>query len=101
MYICKLMPEKVLLQFSNLGNVEQSWILYISDAGCGNLRNTSSEGCITFLINSSNKYAPISWKSRKIQCIVKSTLAAETLALDKALEECYLTRLILLEVYNK
>ena len=95
------MSEKVLLQFPNLGNIEQSCILYFSDAGCGNLRNISSEGCVIFLINSSNKYAPISWKSGKIQCIVNSALAAETLALDKGLEECYMIRLILLEIYNK
>ena len=36
-----------------------------------------------------------------IQHVVKSTLAAEILALEEALEECCMIRLILLEIYNK
>ena len=96
-YIRKLKSEKVSLQFPNLGNIEQCSILCFSDAAFANLRNVSSQGgFIIFLINNNNRYAPISWKSRKIQCVVKSTLAAETLAL----EEYYMIRLILLEIYN-
>ena len=53
------------------------------------------------IFNSSYKYDSISWKSRTIQHVVKNTLAAETLALEEALEECYMIRLILLEIYNK
>ena len=99
-YIHKLKSKKVLLQFPNLGNIEQCSILCFSDATFANLRNALSQGrFIIFLINNSNRYAPISWKSRKIQRVVKSTLAAETLALEEALDECYMFRLILLEIY--
>ena len=47
------------------------------------------------------KFAPISWKSKKIQRVVKSTLAAETLALVEASEVCFMIRVILLEKYKK
>ena len=40
-------------------------------------------------------------KTRKIQCVVKSTQTAETLALEEALQECYMIRLILLEMFKK
>ena len=38
---------------------------------------------------------------KKIQRVVKSTIAAETLALQEALETCYMIRTILLELYKK
>ena len=91
-----------MLQFPNLGNIEQCSILCFSDAVFANLRNASSQGgFIIFLISNSNRYAPISWKSRKIQRVVKSTLATETLAFEEGLEECYMIRLILLEIFYK
>ena len=99
-YIRKLKSKKALLQFPNLGNIEQCSILCFSDATFANLRNALSQGgFIIFLINNSNRYAPISWKSRKIQHVVKTILAAETLALEEASERCYMFRLILLEIY--
>ena len=45
-----------------------------------------------FLYKSDKNYVPISWKSRETQQVVRSTLAAETLAMEEALEECYLIR---------
>ena len=54
-----------------------------------------------FLYKDEEKFAPISWKSKKIQRVVKSTLAAETLALVKALETCFMIRAILPEIYKK
>ena len=99
-YIRKLKSQEVSLQFPNLGKIEQCSILCFSDATFTNLRNALSQGrFIIFLINNSNRYASISWKSRKIQHVIKSTLAAETLVLEEALEECYMFRLILLEIY--
>ena len=40
-------------------------------------------------------------KVKKNSACCKNTLAAKTLALGEALEECYMIRLILLEIYNK
>ena len=54
-----------------------------------------------FLYKDEEKVAPISWKSKKIQRVVKRTLAAETLALVEALEAYFMIRTILLEIYKK
>ena len=47
------------------------------------------------------KFALTSSKSKKIQRVVKSTLAVETLALVETLEVCFMIRTILLEIYKK
>lgn len=52
-------------------------------------------------MNNNHKYATIPWKHRKIERVVKSTLAAKNLALEEAIEECYLIRLVLLEIFKK
>ena len=78
---------------TDLGNIELCSIICFRDAAFANLKNGSSQGgFIIFLCKSDKNYAPISWKSRKIQRVVRSTLAAETLAMEEALEECYLIR---------
>ena len=85
--------EEVVLQYPNLGNIELCSIICFSDAAFANLKNGSSqEGLIIFLYKSDKNYATISWKSRKIQQVVRSTLAAETFAMEEALEQCYTIR---------
>ena len=75
---------------TDLGNIELCSIICFRDAAFAILKNGSSqEG---FLYKSEKNYVPISWKSRKTQQVVRSTLAAETLAMEEALEECYLIR---------
>ena len=54
-----------------------------------------------FCTKTKKKFVPISWKSKKIQRVVKSTLAAETLALVEALETCFMIRAIMLEYTKK
>ena len=44
---------------------------------------------------------PIAWKSRKLKRVVKSTLSAETLALEQAPESCFMIWSLLCEVSNK
>ena len=77
-------------------------IICFSDAAFANLKNGSSQGgFIIFLYKSDKNYAPILWNSRKIQRIVRSTLAAETLAMEEALEKCHIVRSMLLEICNR
>ena len=100
--IRRLKAEQIALQFPNLGSIEECIIVYYSDALFANLRNASSQGgYIMFLYKDEKKFAPISWKSKRIQRVVKSTLAAATLALVEALEVCFMIRVILLEIYKK
>ena len=99
--IRRLKAGQVSLQFPNLGNIEECMIACYSDATFANLRNASSQGGYMFLFKYEKKFGPISWKSKKIQRVVKSTLAAQTLALVEALEACFMISAILLEIYKK
>ena len=66
-----------------------------SDASFANLSDCGSQGeLIVFLADSKGNRCPVMWKSRRIRRIIKSTLAAETMALLEAAESgCYIGRL--------
>ena len=71
-----------------------------SDAAFANLENGGSQGAfIIFLYE--NKYAPIAWTSRKLKQVAKSTLPAETLALEESLETCFMVKSLLVELISK
>ena len=71
-----------------------------SDAAFANLKNGGSQGAfIIFLYE--NKYAPITWTSRKLKRVVKSTLSAEKLALEESLETCFMVKSLLVELISK
>ena len=71
-----------------------------SDAAFANLKNGGSQGAfIIFLYE--NKYAPIAWTSRKLKQVAKSTLPAETLALEESLETCFMVKSLLVELISK
>ena len=74
----------------------QCKLVVYSGASYNNLENGSSQGgfCI-FLKNSYGNLSLIMWQSKKIHRMVKSTMAAETLALvDAAEASCWLSNLI-------
>ena len=53
-----------------------------SDSSFGNLPDGSSQGCYTILLaDDKGHFSPLTWQSKKIRRIVRSTIAAETLAL--------------------
>ena len=60
----------------------------------------SQGGHIILLIGKNGNYSPISWQSKKIHPVIKSTLAAETLALQEGAENCYILRSIIDEIYQ-
>ena len=77
-------------------NLSQCKLVVYSDASYNNLENGGSQGgfCI-FLRDSYGNLSLIMWQSKKICCMVKSTMAAETLALVDAGEaSCWLSNLI-------
>ena len=82
--------------------VEECSIICFACVAFANLKKSFSQGgYIIFLCKDQKKYAPISWKPKKIQRVVKSTVRAETWALQKAIETCYMIRAISLELYNR
>ena len=61
-----------------------------SDASFANLNDCGSQGgFIIFIVDEHGKRCPIMWKSRKIGRVVRSTLAAETMALIEVAESAY------------
>ena len=85
MALKKLLSDEVVLNFKNLGNAKKARICAYSDASHANLKGGSSQGgYIIFLHGENSHVAPISWRSRKINRAVRSTLAAKTLAHTEA-----------------
>ena len=62
--------------------------------------DASQGGQIIFLVGKNGNYSPISWQSKKIWHVIKSILAAETLALQEGAEICYILRSIIDEIYQ-
>ena len=100
-HIQKLKSTEVVLQFPSLGNLESLYITCFSDASLANLKSGASQEGFAIFLCGNEKYLPIAWKSRKLKRVVKSTLSAETLALEEALESFFTIRGLLSEVSNK
>ena len=81
---------RLIIAFPNLGNLTDLRLVVFAGASYANLPNgASQEGFIIFLANQTQSSCPISWASRKVKHIVKSTLAAETLAMVDAADTAY------------
>ena len=52
-----------------------------------------------FIVGSNGKYMPLTWQSRKLKRVVKSTVTAETLALQEVIV-VFMIKCILLEILN-
>ena len=79
--IKKLKSDSLLLKFQSI-NVENVNILVYSDSLFGNLPDGSSQGGYTILFtDDKGPFSPLTWQSKEIRRIVRSTIAAETLAL--------------------
>ena len=98
--IRKAKSNTVGLRFRDLGNVKRAELTSLSDASLGNLKDASQGGHIIFLVGKNGNYSPNSWQSKKIWHVVKSTLAAETLALQEGAENCYILRSIIDGIYQ-
>ena len=60
-----------------------------SDASYNNLRNGGSQGGhLIFLVDRYNNSCPLEWKSNRLKRVVRSALAAETLACADCMEAC-------------
>ena len=101
-YIRKAKSESSGITIVNLENIALCSIICFSDASFANLKGSSSQGgYIIFLYRNEKSFSPIAWKSCKLKRVVKSTLAAETLALEQALETCFMMKSFLCELLNK
>ena len=86
----KLQSENVMIKFKSLGNIKTCSITAYSDATLGNLPGCSSQGGFTIFLHGENgNVIPMSWRSRKIRRVVRSNLAAETIAFIEAAEQSF------------
>ncbi|CAG2226054.1 unnamed protein product [Mytilus edulis] len=71
------------IKYPNLESLKNIELILYTDASYANLsdRVSSAGGYVIFLRGQNGKNCPISWSSKKIRRVVKSTLAAEALSL--------------------
>ena len=97
--IKKAKREKSQIYIPDLGNTELLQIIAYSDASFANLSNGGSQGGYVIFLQGVNKqYMPIVWQSKRIKRIVKSTLAAETLAMVDLAEACIYYRKLIIDL---
>ena len=89
--------------FPKLNDLSNCKLVVFSDASHANLPNgvSSAGGFIVFLADSKRNVCPLYWESRKIRRVVKSTLAAETLAAADAIDNAYYLGEILSQILFK
>ena len=97
----KMQAKQVSINYQRIGTITETKFVGFADATFGNLKGNESQGSlIMFLVGKNGKFSPLTWKSKKVRCIVKSTLEAETLSLDDCSEVCFFLRTILCEMLN-
>ena len=99
--VSKVKKRNVGLNISRLTDISQLTIECYCDASFANLGNGGSQGSyVIFLRDESCKRNICSWQSRKVRRVVKSTLAAETLALLDGAEASILLAAMISELLN-
>lgn len=88
------------MKFPDLGDLKKVELVALSDASHANLPDgfSSAGGFIVFLIGENGNSCPLAWEAKKIRRVVKSTLAAETLAASDAVDTCYYLGSMLSEI---
>ena len=88
--------EKVELYFPRLQKIHEATLECFTDASLRNLPNERSQaGFIILLRDEKGRSCPLFWESKKIERVVNSTLAAETMALiTGAQTSVFLTKIL-------
>ena len=99
--ILRVTTDNMRLYYPKMQSLRSCTLECFSDASFANLPDCKSQGgFVIFLKDANSVRCPIFWKSRKIRRVVKSTLAAETLALVDCAEAAIYIRKILKELCN-
>ena len=82
------------MTFTRLNKAAELKTVVFTDASLGNIKNwTGSTGTyIVWLMDNTGQCCPIAWNAHKIKCVVRSSLAAETLSLEEGLEASFYYR---------
>ena len=94
--IARVKNDPIRIHMSKMKPLNECHLECYSDASFANLQGHASQGgFIIFLCDTNSNRCPIFWQSRKIRRVVKSTLAAEALALlDGASAAVYLSNIL-------
>ena len=102
--IKKAKQEKVELKFCSLGKIKDLHIELFADASLGNveegLHTKSAMGYFICLANDALDISPLHWKSCVIDKVAEDIKTAETLALEKALDDAIHISNLITEVYT-
>ena len=97
----KLKSREVNLTFRKLTDLDTLSVHCFSDASFGNLVNGGSQGgYVLFIGDGYDVKNVVSWQSKRIRRVVKSTLAAETMALLEAAEAGIYTASMIAQALN-
>ncbi|CAG2196696.1 unnamed protein product [Mytilus edulis] len=85
--IKNLKSETVTLKFRKLGKDNAIRLVVFSDSSLGNLSDGGTQGGhFIVLVGENGIFSPITWQSKRIRRVARSTLAAETLAMADAID---------------
>lgn len=99
--INNMKQDKVVIKYPNLGSPDKWSLSVFSDSSFANLPDGSSQGgFIVFLTDQDGKVAPLSWQSKKLHRVTKSTLSSETLAVIEAVDSAKLSQLQIQELFG-
>jgi hypothetical protein len=88
--IRKLKSDEVSINYAEIGKIKDAEIVCYVDASHGNLKGGASQGAhIIFLKGKNGNFSPISWRSKKLKRIAKSSMAAEGQALSDGADESF------------
>ena len=77
-------------------------VVCYTDASYASLPGGASQGAyVIFLKGTNGKYAPVAWKSNKIKRVVKSSLAAEALAMQEGVDHGFVIAAFIKELKGK
>ena len=90
--LLKHREHESVIKFNRM-NSDRS-ILIFTDAAHANLLDgiSNTSGLAVFIADKSGNMSPLSWRSNKIIWVVRSTLAADTLALQEGIKEALYVR---------
>ena len=89
-----------VIRVSSLVRLENSRLVVLCDASFANLVDGGSQGGLIVFWLGDKSHSPIYWQSRRVRRLVKSTQAAETLAMVDATEAAIFYRKFLVDMLD-
>ena len=92
----KAKATDIELKIPKLNNLENAKLLVFSDASFGNVSNGGSQaGYVVLVVDDERNCVVIHWGSHRIKRVVRSVLAAETMAMSDAVDMAYVINVML------